>query len=69
MIINRNYQIDIHDFNKSWLDGKAFCALVHRFCPPLIDIDDVLKKNSNVENLNLAFNTARQYLNIKYYLN
>lgn len=47
----------------SWKDGLAFCALIHRHRPDLLDYHK-LNKDHPLENLNLAFDIAEKHLNI-----
>lgn len=47
----------------SWKDGLAFCALIHRHRPELIDYSK-LHKGDPLHNLNLAFDVAEKYLDI-----
>lgn len=47
----------------SWKDGLAFCALIHRHRPELIDFDK-LRPDNPIYNLNLAFDIAERYLDI-----
>lgn len=47
----------------SWKDGLAFCALIHRHRPELIDYSK-LHKGDPLHNLNLAFDIAEKYLDI-----
>ncbi|KAI1723212.1 calponin homology (CH) domain-containing protein [Ditylenchus destructor] len=64
--ISRNYNIPINDFDQSWRDGIAFCALVHRFWPPLINMDIVRSPTTTPrQNLEMAFEIARLHLNIR----
>merc|ERR1712042_331444 len=44
-------------------DGLAFCALIHRHRPDLIDYDS-LSKDDPLTNLNTAFEVAEKYLDI-----
>ena len=47
----------------SWKDGLAFCALIHRHRPDLLDYSKLSKANP-LANLNLAFDIAEKYLDI-----
>lgn len=47
----------------SWKDGLAFCALIHRHRPDLIDYAK-LHKGDPLYNLNLAFDVAEKHLDI-----
>jgi len=57
----RNVKVD--NFNTSWQDGLAFCALIHKHRPDLIDFDSLDKANQK-ENLQLAFDIAERDLDI-----
>lgn len=41
-------EIDMFDF--SWKDGLAFCALIHRHRPELIDYHKLSRVNNNYNN-------------------
>lgn len=45
--------VAVDNFHMSWKDGLAFCALIHRHHPDLIDYDS-LKKGDTMTNVNLA---------------
>uniref|UniRef100_A0AAX7SXR2 Actinin, alpha 2b n=1 Tax=Astatotilapia calliptera TaxID=8154 RepID=A0AAX7SXR2_ASTCA len=47
----------------SWKDGLAFCALIHRHRPDLLDYSK-LNKDDPLGNLNLAFDIAEKHLDI-----
>uniref|UniRef100_A0A913I904 Alpha-actinin, sarcomeric n=1 Tax=Strongyloides stercoralis TaxID=6248 RepID=A0A913I904_STRER len=55
--------VNVQNFNTSWKDGLAFCALIHRHRPELIDYSK-LSKNDPIYNLNLAFDIAEKHLDI-----
>lgn len=55
--------VNLQNFHNSWKDGLAFCALIHRHRPDLIDYN-ALSRDDAVGNLNLAFDIAEKHLNI-----
>ena len=56
--------MDIQDFTKSWSDGLAFNALIHRYRPSLFDFNELLY-NSPEKNLEHAFRIAHKHLKIE----
>ncbi|XP_022095721.1 alpha-actinin, sarcomeric-like isoform X1 [Acanthaster planci] len=55
--------VRVQNFHTSWKDGLAFCALIHRHRPELIDYNS-LSKDDPRKNLELAFEVAEKYLDI-----
>jgi hypothetical protein len=53
----------VKDFTYSWMDGLAFCGLIHRHRPDLLDYWSLDKENK-LENTILAFEIAEQHLGI-----
>lgn len=53
----------VKNFTKDWRSGLAWCALIHRHRPDLLDYQACLGK-SNAENLQLAFETAEEHIGI-----
>jgi len=47
----------------SWRNGLGFNALIHSHRPDLLDFPS-LEKNTNIENLNIAFDVANDELGI-----
>ncbi|EGG24906.1 interaptin [Cavenderia fasciculata] len=55
--------IVVNDFTKSFQNGIVFCSLIHKLIPEAIDINS-LNPDQALENLQLAFDTAKQALGI-----
>jgi len=55
--------VKVENFTNSWVNGLAFCALIHRHRPDLLDFEP-LDKNNNKQNLELAFDVAEKKLGI-----
>ncbi|CAH8480705.1 unnamed protein product [Heterobilharzia americana] len=55
--------VNVQNFHNSWKDGLAFCALIHRHRPDLIDYSK-LSKDNPIHNLNYAFDVAEKHLDI-----
>jgi len=55
--------VDVKDFQDSFKDGLAFCALIHKHRPDLLDYDKLSKDNPR-ENLDLAFDVAEKNLGV-----
>lgn len=56
-------EVDVQNFHYSWQDGLAFCALIHRHRPDLLDYH-ALDKRDYRGNTALAFEVAEKYLSI-----
>lgn len=55
--------VNVKNFSDSWEDGLAFCALIHKHRPDLLDFDS-LNKEDRLKNLQLAFDVAEKHLDI-----
>jgi len=55
--------IKIENLSSSWKDGMAFCALIHKNRPDLIDYKS-LNPSNKYENMKLAFDTAATELGV-----
>jgi len=55
--------VDVKNFTDSFVNGLAFCALIHKFRPDLLDFDS-LDPHDHDKNLSLAFDIAEKDLEI-----
>uniref|UniRef100_A0A8C1D7D3 F-actin monooxygenase n=1 Tax=Cyprinus carpio carpio TaxID=630221 RepID=A0A8C1D7D3_CYPCA len=59
--------VNVTDLTSCWISGLAFCALIHRFRPQLIDYDS-LNEQDCARNLQLAFDVAEKEFGIKPFI-
>ena len=53
--------VDVQNFSRSWQDGLAFCSLIAKFRPDLLNYDDMLaKKDDPMFIMNAAFEAAEK---------
>lgn len=57
--------VNVVDFSRSWQDGLAFNAIIHRFRPDLVPGMHGLKGSERTRNLEQAFRVAEDFLDIK----
>eukprot|EP00118_Oscarella_pearsei_P029140 m.3756 g.3756 ORF g.3756 m.3756 type:complete len:1059 (+) comp9775_c0_seq1:48-3224(+) len=63
-------EVKVTDLGSSWSNGLAFCALIHRYHPHLIDFECVKRtKNNGQINNKLAFSVAARHFQIPSMLN
>ncbi|KAJ2780851.1 alpha-actinin [Coemansia javaensis] len=55
--------VDVRDFSHSWQSGLAFCALIHRHRPDLLDYHALDKRDARTATA-LAFDVAERHLGI-----
>ncbi|KAL5112020.1 Alpha-actinin sarcomeric [Taenia crassiceps] len=56
-------EVNVKNFNTSFKDGKAFCAIINRYRPDLLDFNDVVKAPAR-DALTKAFDVAEESLSI-----
>lgn len=55
--------VNVQDFHRSFQDGLAFCAVIHKHRPDLLDFDS-LNPADKMGNLKLAFELADKHLDV-----
>jgi len=68
-----SYNVPVNDFTSSWVDGRAFLALVHSLCgslneplePVPFDFNEAQAAGDNNERLENAFNKAEELLKVQ----
>ena len=56
-------EVEVKNFTTSWKDGMAFCAIIDRHRPDLLNYDDC-DPDTPLSNLELAMNVAEKELGI-----
>ena len=52
------------NFTTSWQNGLAFCAIINRHRPDLLDYDNDCSPDTPIKNLKLAYTVAERELKI-----
>jgi hypothetical protein len=65
--VNEYKGVHVDNLTTSFHNGLAFCALIHKFRPKLLNFDALDAKNSE-QNLQTAFDAAEQWLGLEQYL-
>lgn len=60
-------QVSVHNFTTDWQNGMAFCALIHKFRPDLVDFDSLTPQDKTA-NVELAFHIAETELGVPRYI-
>ncbi|KDO23896.1 hypothetical protein SPRG_10041 [Saprolegnia parasitica CBS 223.65] len=60
--------VDVTNFTSSWTNGLAFCALIHKHYPNLLDFESLSPENAE-HNVSLAFTLAETKFGIPQLLN
>jgi hypothetical protein len=63
----RDYDIKIENFTSSWVNGVAFCALIHYFFPQAFDFSKI-DPGGRRQNYDIAFKTGERYAGIPDFL-
>lgn len=63
----RYEEVNVTNFHRSWNNGLAFCAIINRHRPDLLDYDDCLGKDP-LDNFETAFSTAEKELGVIRFL-
>ncbi len=56
--------VDIRNFTTSWTSGLAFCAVIGRWKPDILDFDHCLRNLNPLQRLDTAFQVAFRFLKI-----
>ncbi|KAJ5066874.1 alpha-actinin [Anaeramoeba ignava] len=59
--------VEVTDFKKSFADGLALCAIIHKHRPKLIDWNS-LNSNDPIKNLEIAQDAAEKYFGLEKYI-
>jgi len=59
--------VEVTNFKKSFQDGLALCAIIHKHRPQMINFASLSKENKN-QNLQIAIDAAEKYFALEKYL-
>lgn len=59
----QNENVDVQDFHQSFKNGLAFCAIINKYRPDLVEYEKLTKADPSY-NLNYAFDAAEKHLGV-----